>query len=432
MAKYLLSTESIDFQSDIFFKALTNHFKNLMKLDNKERKELGVSLELSEEIKSFTGLNVDVLLSDFPPCVKVPDLSRNNVLTNTNRRPYMHDTDISRAILEAGGSVKGTVSLKEAKVTGVFTKPRSTIYLPYKSFDKDVFTAEEWAAITLHEIGHIFSSFEYITRTVTTNQVMATVARGLSTAKNPKEVEIILVNAKQALKLGGLDVSSLSKVTDQKIIELTLVSNYREKTKNELGTDIYNCNSFEQLADQFAARCGASRHLVTALDKLYKSSFHSSTRSTGMFVFVESVKVTLAIGSTATSAFANTIPVLGGLVADLTASFLWSMFLAMFSMDLNTTDYDRPGGRIKRIKEQLIEAIKADETPKELREAYKEDLEFVRSIEKQYNDRRQLFTVMGSWFLSDVRNRYEQERLSQELESLASNDLFTVLNNHRK
>ena len=432
MAKYKLSTENIDFQSNFFFKALVTQFNELLALTPEEREQDPTCLALTETIATFTGLDVTISLGDWNPCVRPPDINRNNVLINPDIKGYFQSADGARLVAEAGGMLKGTVDLKNTRVTGAFTKMKSTIYLPLKFLKNGMWTAEEWAAIMLHEIGHIFCYFLYITRTITTNQVLAGVAKSLSATNDPKEIEVIVMSAKKALQLGDLDAAKLAKVTDKKLIEISILNQSVKRSKDELGFDIYNLNSFEQLADQFAVRHGAGRHLASGLDKVYQTFGHQATRSQSMFIFVEAVKVTLLIGIVASHGLKHVIPVLGGLIGGLLSGFLYSSFLAMFAMDLNTTTYDRAGGRTKRIKEQIIEGIKSKELPPDLKEAYKEDLEVVKDLESKLTDRRQLFTVIGSYIFKDVNDRYEQERLSQELESLVSNDLFTVMQSYRK
>lgn len=413
--KYAL--EMVSFQDDALFKLLTAEIHELRKKPAKELVDMGFSTGLSDLIKKFTNLNCKVWLEGpGGAAVEIPDVKRNHVFLNSLQRAYFKGATGKDIIAQAQkGFCKGSVDIDKATVSGVFAEIEHRIHLHAGLLKKESFSNTELAAILLHELGHVFTYYEYITRTVTTNQVLEGISRTLSSTDDKAEIEAVLVTARQALRLTDLDVKALTKSTNQKTVEMVIFSSVVEHTRSQLGSDIYDANGWEMLADNFATRLGAGRDLVTALNKLYSGS-HSSYRSTGYFLFLEAAKVTSFVAGTLllTAGFIG----LGGL------SFI--AFINLFAADLNSTTYDRPGIRIKRIRDQVALRLRDKAISANERKQLEEDLVYLDESLKTINDRNQLFTVLGSFFFKSVRARYQQERLQAELETLANHDLFRV------
>lgn len=419
MRRFALAMESIQFQSDGFFKELVLVFGEIRKeFKSKKGAKLSDSeygVHLAKVIKNRSGLTVSVDLTDFGPAVNVPALNKNNPLVNESIREMVPSTEGIRLIQEAGGAVKGKVNMRTAMVSGVFSEMRNTLYMPTNMLLDAKYTIEEMAAITLHEIGHLFTYCEYMARTVTTNQVLAGMAKGLSNAKTPEEREIILVSTNKALKL-DLDATELAKEKDNKVIEYVVVTNVGRQAESELGTNIYDFNTWEMLSDQFAARHGAGVHLVTALEKLYRSMGNISFRSTAGYLAMEGLKATLFFGSMALT-FSG-------------AGTLWTRLGVTFAMLLIGMDgmgdgtYDRPGVRLKRVRNQIVEEMKNKKISPDHGARLTEDLLAIDEVLKDINDREQLFGLIWNIFSKDSRKRMSQEKLTSELESIATNDLF--------
>ena len=121
----------------------------------------------------------------------------------------------------------------------------------------------------------------------------------------------------------------------------------------------------------------------------------------------------------ATAAIAGTT--LFGMLIILSTIFL-------VGRDLNTKDYDRPLFRLKRIKEQLVERMKDKRASKEERKQLAESVEHIDGLLKDYNTRTSVLVKLAAVVSTSVRNRYKQEQLQSELESLASNELFEFYN----
>lgn len=395
-----VAMESVDFQSPVFFKELALSFSELKKLKKDEIGDSDIATNLSKIVAHHTGLNVVFDIGENDPSVEIPMVDKNNPLINSFIRNYISSSDGIKMIANAGGVARGTVSLRTGKVSGIFTEIKSKIWLPVRMLITDKFTPEEIAAITLHEVGHLFTYYEFITRTVTTNQVLAGLAKALDGTESIDQREAVLINVKRAMNLKDMDTRELAKSNNKKVAEIVVVSNIVKQTESEIGSNVYDFSTWEMLADQFAARFGAGRDLVTGLDKLYRGSWNISFRSLPAYLALEALKlVSLFI-----------IP---------------GMALIIMSIDgAGDGTYDRPGARMKRIRNQIVENLKDTKLSKDDQERLKADLAAIDDVLKCIEDRRQFVGVLWDVLIPSARKALNQERLQKDLEAIAANDLF--------
>lgn len=396
-----LAEESIDFQSDLFFKNLTLICSTLVGVKEDTIADNPSVGNLSKCIKEFTNMNFVIHLGDQGPSVEIPKVDRNNVLVNNFLKNYINNTSGMALIKDSDKAVRGSVNRKTGKVSGVFSEIAVAMYLPAKLMSSDSFTPEQKASIILHEVGHIETYFEYLSNTITTNQVLAGISKGLLGANSIKEREVILMSAKNALKLKELNTEELSKVTNDKVVEYVVVSSVIRENSSEIGTNIYDYNTWEYLADQYATRMGAGRHLVTALDKIYKSSWNISKRGITTYLSFEAFKLVVLFVS----------PALG---------------LMLITMDgSGDGTYDRPGARLKRVRNQLVERLKDKALTKDEIMVVTEDIKIIDTVLETFEDRRQFFGLLWDTLSPSARRAYSQEKLQQQLELFAANELFT-------
>lgn len=413
-----LSMESIRFQhSQAFFKELTLAFTELRKNKGKNLRDAGeASGHISKIIKNHTNLKVPFDISDYGPMVETPHLNKNHPLIHDIRRDWISSADGLRAITDAGNSVKGTVNLVTGKVTGVFTDMENRMYYPESMLTSNRWTNEEHAAIVLHEVGHLMTYCEYMDRTVTTNQVLAAMSMALGKAGTAEQREAILVSTKKALSL-DLDTTELAKEKNNEVITYVVISNVAKTTADEIGFNIYDLNTWEALSDQYAARQGAGAHLVTALDKLYRMHGNISFRSTPMYLGMEALKFTLMFGGTL-------LAMTGGLTA-IAGRYAMGFGVAFIMMDgIGDGTYDRPGMRLLRVRNQIVEEMKNKKITPGQGQRLSEDLLAIDEVLKDVNDREQFWGKLYNLFSSDARSRMSQEKLTKELETIAANDLF--------
>lgn len=396
-----IALETIKFQSPIFFKELTVVFSEMKKLKKGEIADSEYAISLPKLVRNYTGLSVSFDIGDTPPSVEIPKLDKNNPLVNNFIREYLQSGEGIRMIKENNDKATGLVNLDTGKVSGVFSELQSTIYMPEKMFYKTEFSAEELAAIVLHEVGHLIVYYLYVCRSVTTNQALSIISQNLLNAKDISEKEMILTTVKDKLKLKELDAEALAKSTNDKVIETVVITNLVKQTESELGSNIYDFSSWEYLADQYATRMGAGRHLVTSLEKLYRGMFNISFRPIAIYLMMEAIKLALLFTP------------------------LGQIGIILIAIDgSGDGTYDRPGARFKRVRNQIVENMKLDDITDETRERLNEDLKVIDDVMEKVNDRRQFLGVVWDTLVPYARKAYKQEKLQKELENIAANELF--------
>lgn len=401
----ILATEGIQFQSGLFAKELTQAFETLKKLPKDEIPDSPEIKTIESIIDGHTKLLFSVDIGERGPHVESPAINKNNPLIASFHRAYSSSADGIAMIKAAPGLVQGGVNLRTSQATGIFTKLQHRLALPLNYIVGKSYTAAELAAITIHEVGHIFTYYEYITRSVTTNQVLAGLAKALDGTGNVIEREAILLTAHKALRLGTEGVADLAKSNNTKVVEAVVLSNVMRSTASELGSNIYDATSWEYLSDEFATRHGAGRDLVTALGKLYQRDWNISFRSTPVFYAFEALKILFYVGNLM---FGNFLP-------------LVSMIL--ISMPGNET-YDTPEARLKRIRNQIMENLKQKDLSETDSENLREDLAAVDMVLDKANDRRDIFGMFWTTVSGSQRRAWNQQELQKQLESIAANDLF--------
>lgn len=404
-----LAVEAIDFQNDMFFKELCLAYTKIRE-ESKGRGEGNPdhAALLSSIVKAHTKLKTSFNLGSEWPSVHTPLINRNHVLYKNRATADYSMTEATKLIRDHGQQFKGSINLRTNTVTGVFTDVDSTINMPTDMINGNKYSVEELAAITLHEVGHLMTYYEFISRTMSTNQILAGVAKGMDGSGSVEEREALFMTVKEAAKLKNFNPSQLAKTSDKRVAETVILKAITEQCESELGSDIYDLNSWEMLADQYATRCGAGRALVTGLDKILRDS-NISYRSMSKYLFWEAVKFTML----AASLYALTTPA--------AASGIMIIMLVLLS-DYQPAEYDRPEARLKRIRNQLVERLKDKSVSKAERLALEEDLVVIDSITANVTDRLPLFTAIGNYMVKN--SRYDQEKLQNDLESLVNNDLF--------
>jgi predicted Zn-dependent protease with MMP-like domain len=402
IAQHLSSAamESIDFQPTSFFKEMVLLVSELQNVKSAEVQDSEILGKISNLIKHYTGISVTFDIADHQPHVNVPPVNRNNVLVNSFIRNFVSSSVGIRMISQADHAVRGAVNLKESKVTGIFTEVDSVIGLPLYFFTTKKFSAEEISGVIFHEIGHLFTYFEFMTRSVSTNQILAGLAKSLDDSGTVEEREAVLISVKQALKLKDLNEKELAKSTDKRVAEVVVITNVVKQTESELGSNIYDFSTWEMLSDQFAARHGAHRHVVTALSKIYQGGWNISFRSLPAYLAMEAAKLVLLI----------------------LAPHLSILLMSMDGSGDGT--YDRPGARFKRLRNQVVENLKDKKLKAEDHERLTADLKTIDDVLAGVEDRRQLVEVIWNAVIPYSRKAWNQERLQRELENLAVNELF--------
>jgi hypothetical protein len=176
----------------------------------------------------------------------------------------------------------------------------------------------------------------------------------------------------------------------------------------------YNGNTCEQLADQFAARHGAGRELVTGLARLY-DNYGVDIRMSHKVQFVADL-----VGS---SLYAGAILVMLGVAPPIGLLFTALMAFVVFTAEPDNT-YDQMKDRCVRVRNDMMEQIKKRELDKNELKILTDKVQFMDDFIHGMSSYQTLFIR----FLNIVRPLWAENKrqydLARELETLVSNDLF--------
>lgn len=427
-----VALETIAFQDSSFGEKLETIFKEMS--ESKLTKDVMTVFEkrMSDIVKERTGLNIAFHIDSYEgrrsgPCIYLPDFSNGDVIKGVQE---IQTVGTAKAFIDKIKNLndKNTVDLKNAKVTGAFTQLPHNLHIAYPFMVSKKLTIKEMVAVTLHEIGHAFTCIEYSSRFSTANQVLA----GMLRAKNEDDStqEYVFSVAGEILKGDKRLFEKAEQVRDAKAITILVMNEalYRgeRSATNSTYTDTMSC---EQLADQFCARFGYGRHVVTGLEKIYgnMSFFDKTTGAKRVIIQL--------LGFVTGPAFKALVSTIGTFGTFIVAPFIVSLIVSMCVqalMDLaiggstSLKTYDHAVDRAKRVREQLIEYVKNVEQDKELISKALNDIKALDGVIAQYNDEayRNLYQVFFDFVIKSRRKAADISSLQRQLEELAANNLF--------
>lgn len=415
--KDLVSTEAIDYQHDtILFKEMALIIKEMQSEPNANDSNLDKYLKrLAGVINTHTGLSFKITLdpSTTPNAwIFAPEIDKNNPLFTNFHRDYMSSDQGLRLVNKNNGVIKGTVDREKVKVTGVFTElslkmsiTNGLVGYNGSTGTPSFFTPEEVAAIISHEIGHIFTYFEFLGTTITTNYVLQHVSRSLLETRETKRKYQIIKEGSDALGIKIEDPDALINTQKEEVIQTVLLREVAIKRHEELGSNTYDLTAWEMLSDQFANRLGGGRALITALDKIYKRYGDDSYMSKSEYFYSQLIK---SVGIIIFTPF--------------TLGLLPIMLFFVINPDEDL--YDKPKARMLRIQRDMTDVIKNQNLSKKQKDTLIEDIERVDLVIKQLESHRTWIQAFWRTFNRKARKQYQQMVFQQELEILANNRLF--------
>lgn len=419
----ILSMESIAFINPVCYKELCLAFAKLGK-GSKTNDFVDIGIDVEAIIKHHTNMTVKLVFDDIGvgAYMIVPEITNSHPLFNDGTY-VLSNSDGLKMIRTAKKALNGWVDTKHGKVYGVFADIEITVHLPKSDFLTGFLTNEESTGVYLHECGHGFTYFEYLSRTSTTNQVLAGVSRCLDGSNNYETKETVLMEVAKSVGMDGVDVKTLAKSADKRVIDTVIINAMNQQYAKETGYDIYDRTSSESLADAYATRMGAGRALVTGLDKMYKKYGNMAYRTSMGYLLMESVKVSMLALS---PYFVVAAP------AGFTSLAVYLGIIGLFLILADATEtgmagrYDTPGVRFTRIRNQLVEKLKNQNLSKDEIAAIHGDITAIDQIAKDVHDRRQFFGVIEDFASSSKRFNRDMKLLQQSLEKLVANDLFVA------
>lgn len=402
-----VSAEAIGYQNDALFRELTLAFETLLQMKPFKR-NLVDDVKIPDIVKRHTGISIKFVIDPMPfeaAYVIPPDLTVNHPLMSvySNQATTGSDYKASLKLLKQN-SISGQIHRSSSRVSGDFTKITSPVYITEIMITGKRYTADELAAILLHEVGHVFTYFECIADTITTNYAMLTVSNAFTQAESESARLEILKDADAALDIAipAKDIIASGKKSDT--VQVVIANEMAAKRRSEFGSPLYDRRSWEFLADQFCSRHGATVSLAKGLDKLYRGYGDDTYRSSAGFLILELVRTVVALPG-----FLILVPL-----------------MILLSVSPLQTNYDKPRQRLVRLRQDLVLALRDRTMPKAKVTKLLDDVKAIDTLMADMKD-RDVFIEKAWAFLSPWSGRQVKETNKQkQLEALAMNELYVA------
>jgi hypothetical protein len=427
MAKFKhleIALEAIEFQSGSFFKELAlnlePYFVKNNGLTKEEQHTLGDALD--RVILKHVGMKSKVEFTHFGTCVYVPDITARHILGN-DWGDFLSAKDGMKMIEHAGENNMsvGIVDLKRSRLSGDFSKYEVVINVDLMFFRGRFMSASECAAVILHEIGHWFTYCELMDRVITGNMLLEGLNRVLA-GGDASEKEIAIKKVADIVEMDDLVFQDLQKSTSDKAVITVFITHVGKKAASREGHSFYDSNTWEMLSDQFAARHGAGRHVVTALDKVF-SRFGSRQRDGSfLYYFGEIMKLSSGLFFIATAAI-SLVNIHVVLASILLLGYSYFAITLAYQED-GTPVYDKPKDRFLRVRRQLIEQVKNTNLSIEVVKSLAEDVKVIDEVISDYTERANWLESIDNFLFKSSRRRRDNTNLQRDIEKLAMNDLF--------
>lgn len=405
--KLNLGLEAIQVQSDLLFKELTLAFQRIREEKAYKGKALK-AIDIPAIIFNRTGVKVSFEVedsSDLNAYVHIPTVDKNNPLVYNYFKPYLGSDDFDGLIKNKKlDQVVGWVDLAHGRLGGAFSQVQHKAVVLRGMFESKLVSCEEIAAVMLHELGHLFTYYEFLGHVLTTNIVLHAATQQFFKADDKVRKVRLVHETCKALDVEIDDVESLVECTDKEVFQTVFVRKKILNTRSSLGTPIYDLTATEALADQFAVRMGAGRALATGLDKIMRSyGGGSSYRTTAGHVIATVFNVALFF---------------------FFSALTFGLFLLILFINPAEKTYDPPEARLRRIRNEMMAAIKSEKMSAERKAETLLDIKAVDQLLKQVDDKRGLIEMFYTSVLPSGRQQYQQLKFQVELEKLVNNDLF--------
>lgn len=331
-------------------------------------------------------------------------LSSNHAFNDSIWRMHTGNADAYNLFRQVNNTLTGLVDLETGRVGGDFSKLPLVIGLGYNFIDPQWgFTAEEIAAILLHELGHDFTYCYTLHYTCTTNMVLANAVKAIVATNDDKQKHAIMSDVENSL---GIRIDNKAELTNYDKYEnyyITMLGKYREKVYDAVGSSSYNATMSEQLADMFAARHGAGVALASSMNRFHKlaAKYPRPTNYTKKLGAVMGYVLFFPISITMTI-----------------SSFMSNDFIA------GTYDLDKD--RFIRMRNEVIASLKDPELTANEKKMITAEIEAINKIINETDNQWTYAERLALLVRGSQRNQMRQKRLQQDLEALTNNPLYVA------
>lgn len=408
-----LSMEDIAFQSGRLFIDLSEAIGSLRKKDTYTTETINEAdipgiVRLHTKMRISFDVNTNVSYGAY---IRLPEVDRNHPFMQDSWRQGFLADDTGAALIRAlGGRMTGGVDRKNGRVSGIYTDIQGDVVFGVRLMRDKSFSNEELAAVLLHEVGHLFTYFEYLGTLVYTSHVIGAVAKSVYGIDSYDKRIDTLVEAEKVL---GVDIDNKERIaaTPNKrmrslMAQSVLISTIAQKSRSDTGYNIYEMRSCEQLADQFTTRHGAGKDLVFALDKMYRRYWDKSTMNTAEYTVFECIK----------------------LILFMAGLFLFPITLTVYLLTANPTRkiYDDPEARVKLLKQQMLQQLKDKNIDAIKKRQILADIEAVELVQSTLDDKRSLMELFWTTIMPSGRAAMKQQEAQKLIEGLLNNELIVT------
>lgn len=417
-----VSTESIAQQSGKLHQELTALFEPLLKMTRRQIHDSSFKKDLTKLIKDHFGFSPMVDMGnahnseDDPVFCAVyyhPSVTNDAIKKNKLDREFVEE------------AIKLDYDVKNLRVLGDTSKLPLWLGIDLQRVLSTRYTAPELSAIVIHEIGHYWSGFYFLTRLVRTNLALHSLARGLKEETNPEKRRLVFETISKDSSLPESTFMDIDYTQSaETIISVAGKNLYENMIASELGNPEYSLTMSEHFSDLFAARHGAGKDLVTAFsrgeDELLLWS--RMERAKGYYNLV---KVVLSTALPTTLGAALISPLVGVLV------FIGMGWGSLFYLKRTSTPrsfewlYDTERDRLKRIRNQVQLRMRILAKDKTKFQIFQEELRVIDElIDRNKNELSSFYKWMTLVFHKSARRRKDQAELEMFFEDLAYNKLY--------
>lgn len=392
-----ISTESIHRQSGNFFHELTKAVGRVRQFEVLDTDAINSGM-LPSVIKSFTGVSTKIGVGvGYEIHIYPPTLTGTHaIFAKLARNDFAAKTSLAISEIK---HLKGSIDIDKGVVSGDFSKILTPMFIGEAVLKDKDFTDEEIAACILHELGHIFTYYQFLSKITFSSVILSMTARAILEESDLNKRTIILKECENAL---GVDISRdrSDYISNPKPgLDVILLTDYMTSLPDGTLDAFYNTRIAEQLADTYAIKYCGAKHLATGILKY--SSKHKWQRESFM----------------------------SHLLAE-TVSFFKMLkeqklyFVHLLFSGYNIPEYDDPDDRIEYMKLMLVDELKRlPTTDKLVRDQIVEEIKAIDEIKKGFKYRRDVVHFFWETIGKGRKHKKNYEN-RKALERMVYNDLF--------
>jgi hypothetical protein len=312
------------------------------------------------------------------------------------------------------------VDIENVHLSGIFSTYEHRLLISfYTNVLNLALTVKELVAITLHEIGHVFTYYMLSDRLVRVNYILNELSDNLK-ANNEHELHYRYKELSHSLNEKEDYLDELEGERNRVILGAKLYKKVSLSLVSMMNDPTYAATNSEQLADMFSARFGYYRDLVTGLDKLHVLG--TVERNDTMYYIFLGTNIFWLI----TRPLAITAAFMMGVGWGVLVATVALAIINGFGSANQDHTYDTVFVRYTRIREQLVNRLKLYIKSKQEMEDLLEQLTAIDNIIAETRNYKGLVNSLSDFIYSRNRSAGEDIALQRAMEKLANNELYVM------